>query len=457
MPIKRGGFKGVKMAEQKARILRVLEALSECVDPAKAAEVGASIGETPINAGHDLFELGQGGLAEKPDKKKPLWLITDKGRETLENPPAYWVSAPTGEPSGGNLLGKPPGETVVPSQVDIFKGIGDHLGVGTRGDIKLSAVIYYLQYTADMDDLDSVWNALTEMGVAPDVKKRWIKLYSQTMIGKGRKISEELSKKLEVEPEGEKIAVKTEEPPIAKRFNVFNGKVVADPEGEYNFSMAMQKAMVEGGASSSQASEVATTFAKMSQETLTTILPLLTKEPPAQDNTIIQGMQQRIEQLADAKHDAEMESLRAEMRSGQRPPEADQQIQALSQQITEMRETMHNEQLARIQEQNQNSINALIAEMGKLREQVAAGAQGKAAESKIGLMSETVKGLLGEAKGAREDIKSMAPEILGGRGTSPRNRTTKEKAEFGTGLDKGIERARAASVLEDDLFFGKEA
>ena len=50
-----------------------------------------------------------------------------------------------------------------------------------------------------MEDLDSVWNALTEMGVVSDVKKRWIKLYSQTLSDK--KISEDLSKKLESEPD----------------------------------------------------------------------------------------------------------------------------------------------------------------------------------------------------------------------------------------------------------------
>jgi len=45
------------------------------------------IGESAFNAGHDLFELEKEALAEKRDKKKKLYLITDKGRETPENPP----------------------------------------------------------------------------------------------------------------------------------------------------------------------------------------------------------------------------------------------------------------------------------------------------------------------------------------------------------------------------------
>ena len=96
-------------------------------------------------------------------------------------------------------LGRKPPEITLPSRSDTFKEIGEHLGIGTRGDIKLDAVIYYLQRTADMDDLDSVWNSLTEVGVVSDVKKRWIKLYSQTLSDK--KISEDLSKKLESEPD----------------------------------------------------------------------------------------------------------------------------------------------------------------------------------------------------------------------------------------------------------------
>jgi len=53
-----------------------------------------------------LFELEKSGLAEKPDKEKSFYLITDKGRETLENPPETWVRKPQGEISPG----KPPGE-----------------------------------------------------------------------------------------------------------------------------------------------------------------------------------------------------------------------------------------------------------------------------------------------------------------------------------------------------------
>lgn len=63
---------------------------------------------------------------------------------------------------------------------DLFKPIGGRLGVGVeKGGISLDALAYYAQRTADLDNRNSAWNALTEMGIANDVKKRWIKLYAQ--------------------------------------------------------------------------------------------------------------------------------------------------------------------------------------------------------------------------------------------------------------------------------------
>jgi hypothetical protein len=127
------------MAEEKARILKVLEALSQCKEPTSPADIGGTIGTTAFFAGHDLFELEQTGSAEKPDKEKSLYLITDRGRETLKNPPDKWVSKPRGEtpprgtPPSGAPPGAPPGVPpegttgAVPSQCDILRSIGGRL------------------------------------------------------------------------------------------------------------------------------------------------------------------------------------------------------------------------------------------------------------------------------------------------------------------------------------------
>lgn len=446
------------MAEEKARILKVLEALSQCTDPARPGDIGAIIGETPFFVGHDLFDLTSKGLAQKPDKKKNLYLITDEGRQTLENPPDNWLYKPPGKaPSHEPPPGSPPLETTVPSQSDLFRDIGErlHIGIGRGGKLEgtpLDAIIYYIERTADLDNLNSVWNALAEMGVASDVRKRWIKLYAQNLPGK--EIPEELKEKLEGGLEADKVKVETGEvPPKPKRFSVVNNEIIGDPEGDLSFKEALQYVAQQKGASPAEAESLAVALSKQPLDTISALMPLISKEPPPQDNAMVLALQQRIEQLADDKHQAEMDAMRTEMRSGQRSPEAEQQVQALGQQITDLRESLHDQQLARIQEQNQTLLAGLTGEINKLKEQIAAGVQGKQAESKVGLLSKTLDVIAEEAKGARQDLKSMAPTFLN-RDSPLKTKTTSEKAGFSGGLDKGIEKARAASALEDELFFG---
>jgi len=193
----------------------------------------------------------------------------------------------------------------------------------------------------------------------------------------------------------------------------------------------------------------------MSTSMLTALLPLLTKEPPQQDNTAITMLQTRIEQLADDKHKAEMEVLRTEMRSGQAPPGPDPQIQALTQQINEMREALHNEQLSRIQEQNQAVTQQLVSRLERLDEQVRAAREGRAVDSKISLMSKTVDGGFGELRGLREDLKPLVQTLVSGGGERPPTKR-RDKAGFSAGLDTGIEKERQLRKMEDKLFLGKE-
>lgn len=435
--------------EKKLAILAVLAVTEELIRPGDVAE---QIGSTALDTGNYLSDMAKSGLAEKPDKKKALYKITDRGREYLKNPPEGSKEEQTLRAKAGGGVEQhtltpatTTPEVVVPSQADLFRDIGErlHIGIGRSGKQEgtpLDAVIYYVQRTANLDNLSSVWNALSEMGVASDVRKRWIKLYSQNLPGK--EISAELKKKLEEGTEEEKVSTEKEVSSRVKFFNVIDGQIMPDPEGEYSFSQAVQKAMVEKGASSNQAAEMASTFARMNTDTINTLIPLISKE--SEGTSITQVLL------------AQMSDLQKELREDKKSPETDQQIQALSQQISDMRETLHDQELARIQEQNQTLIAGLGAKISRLEEQIAAGIQGKQAESKIGLMSETVKGIFDEAKGAREDLKSMAPTFLG-RGSPLKPRSTNEKVGFGAGLDKGIKKAQEATTLEEDLFFGQQA
>jgi len=75
------------MAEERPRTLEVLEALSKMTEPSSPAEIGVIIEVSPRDTGKTLYDLGKGGLAQKPDEKQSLWLITDNGRKYIENPP----------------------------------------------------------------------------------------------------------------------------------------------------------------------------------------------------------------------------------------------------------------------------------------------------------------------------------------------------------------------------------
>ena len=441
------------MSEEKPRTLKVLEALSKMTEPTSPADIGIVIKLSPRDTGKTLYDLGKGGLAQKPDEKKSLWLITDKGRKYIENPPVPSVRplSPTLEPTLSPSTQtdhseppplEPPGEEqpdTVPSQADLFRAEGERLGFGSRkGDIKLEAVVTYVERTANLDDLGSVWNALTEMGVANDVKKRWLKLYSQNV--PGAEIPPELKAKLEAGTD-DKVGDK-EGSPRAKRFNVIEGQIMPDPEGEFSFSQAVQKAMAEKGASSNQAAEMAATFAKMNSDTMNLLIPLLTKNPEGTSMT-----QLLLTQLGE---------LQKELRTPHGESEGTQQIQALTQQLSELRDTLHNEQLARFQEQNQATTKELLTLIGRLEQQIKAASEGKQAESKIGLMSHALDIATKELTGIRSDLKPLAQTFMERRVT-PGEKTPAEKAGFGVGLDKGIERAHEASELENELFFGKES
>ena len=242
------------MVEEKPRVQKVLEFLYEVDKPVKPKEIGDQIGEGAMNIGKDLYDLSKRrGLAVKLDDGS--WEITTGGRDYVESggqpkaEPTAETKAESIAESAAESAAEPKAEPkaeptevgeAVPSQADLFTGIGERLGVGGRkGDVKLEAIIYYVQRTADLDNLSSVWNALTEMGVANDVKKRWIKLSAQNLPGK--EIPKELKEKLEEGLEPEKVKGEAGEiPPKPNRFSVVGGEIIGDPEGDYNFKEALQ-------------------------------------------------------------------------------------------------------------------------------------------------------------------------------------------------------------------------
>jgi len=138
--------------------------------------------------------LGRGReLVEKPDKEKPLYRITQKGKDYRANPPKEPQSSvgkvvgkvvgkdeeKVGEKNGEKVSEKDEekvGEKVdeekteaekkeglIPSQADIFRSIADQLSISkaeeAKGGASLSAIVNFVERTADMDDLNSLRNA----------------------------------------------------------------------------------------------------------------------------------------------------------------------------------------------------------------------------------------------------------------------------------------------------------
>jgi len=119
------------MAKLKERTLKVLESLSQMTEPAKPGQIGEPIDEKPIDVGRHLGELLKAGFAEKTDEAENLWAVTEGGAEYLANIEETTVSQPqvtgpvTASPTRGTT------ETV-PSQSDLFRGIGERLSSETR-------------------------------------------------------------------------------------------------------------------------------------------------------------------------------------------------------------------------------------------------------------------------------------------------------------------------------------
>jgi hypothetical protein len=178
-----------------------------------------------------------------------------------------------------------PPETTFPSQAEIFEREGELLAVGYRkGDITLDTIVKYVERMANLDDLDSVWNALTEMNVADNIKKRWIKLYSQNL--PTHKITDELKERIESGPEEEKkVRTKGEVSPKPKSFSLIGNEIIGDLEGGLTFKEALQERAQNLGMVPDQANSLATTIEamkvgpEMASSLLTALLPLLNKPP----------------------------------------------------------------------------------------------------------------------------------------------------------------------------------
>jgi hypothetical protein len=448
------------------KTITILGELSKRKEPVRPLEIAQALHLEPVQVGKDLVELFKGGLAVKKDKDKNLWAITDEGKAYMKTLPIITPPPPPPQTpvtvTKTETVAPAETETTIPSQSDLFRREGELLGVGSKkGDIQLEAIIKYVERVANLDDLDSVWNALTEMGVADNVKKRWLKLYAQDL--PKHTMTDELREKIESGQEDDKVKTETkpgEVSPKPKRFIVINDQIIGDPEGDYNFKEALQLVAQMRGAAPGQADSLATTIEamkvgpEMATSLLNVVIPLLNKPPDTTMTSVlqqqIQALQTQIVTLTEERHKAEMESLRSEIR-GQKSPESNEQLQALNQRLDQLRDELHQKDIQMITAQNTAIQEQLTKQIARLEQQIAAVGQGKTTDSKIGLLGDIVNKGFGEVSGLRSDVKSMIPTILS-RGQTIKRRTEEEKTKFSDGLDKGIERAKATSEAEEKLW-----
>ncbi|MBA7480228.1 hypothetical protein ES707_15677 [subsurface metagenome] len=223
-----------------------------------------------------------------------------------------------------------------------------------------------------------------------------------------------------------------------------NGQIISDPEGDYTFKEALQLVATQRGASPDEANSLAVALSKQSLDTINVLMPLFSKEPPTQDNTMVLALQQRIEQLADDKHKAEIEALRVEFKGGQRSPESDQLIQKLTQDLGTLKEDLHNQQLVNLQEQNRAMVD-------KLQDQINILAQGKRTEGSLGFMSEALGFAKEEVSGLRGDVKTVVETIFKAGGPGPTPKTAEDKKKIAAAGKAAVETERRAQAMEDSI------
>ncbi|MBU1066944.1 hypothetical protein KKE60_04120, partial [Patescibacteria group bacterium] len=334
--------------------------------------------------------------------------------------------------------------STVPSQADLFRSIGENLGVGAKkGDVRLDAIIYYVQRTTNLDDLSSVWNALTEMGVANDVKKRWVKIYAQNLPGK--EIPEELRERLEG---GESERVKAgsgEIQPKPKRFIVVGGEIMGDPEGDYNFKEALQyvaqlrvASVKEGGSTleTIQALKDLGAFGKEGGGTLETIQTL--KELGLVGKTG-EGEPSLLDQVA------KLTELGLLKKPGEE--EGSSTIRALETQVRELTESLKKQEMDTVK----SAVVTLANQLTDLRREIADGGR---LEGRYALMDKAMATIDSQLTGLRSDTRPLLDTLARSGGPGPRQRSPEEQARIVKGLKGAVAHEREARALEDQLLFG---
>ena len=361
------------------------------------------------------------------------------------------------------------GETIIPSQSDIFKNYGEQLGIGSRKDgVKLDAIVNYVKAMADLDSPTSIWNALTDMGLPADVKKRWIRMYAAQALPK-QALPPDLRDKMS-ESDKDKVNAGEESTPAGgspkpKRFTVVNDEILGDPDGDYNFKEALQIVAQNKGAGN-QSGGIADYIAAMNvgptmattligalvplwqkgsddgKDGHTDLMATLITAIQASATAQVTAMQEQIKLLMTQNH---------ENQAANKP--SDQTVVlmgTMNQTIQELREKVHSVQLEAIQAQGKMQLDMLTGQLASLQAQLSGMAGGKAAESKLGFLENIANRIGGELTGVRADLKTLIPDII--TRVTPRQFPADTKKAVSTELGKTMTATKQADLIGRDLW-----
>lgn len=227
---------------------RILELLAESPTGISLQEIAKSFNTTTDQISPMLTALKRAEWVDNPEPAH--WRITDKGLQrglhripTVQAAPQSPYVPETGpimEPGDVMVNGaedKPSGP--VPGAYEKFAQIGRSLGL--REDF-LKNVCDYI-FTGDIYDMNFIWDALNGLYLRPDVTKRWFNMWSR--VTKAPVPTEIAAQILPPTTPSGKEAAKEAEVKSPTRFSVIGDEIVADPDGEFTFSMARQYLMTK--------------------------------------------------------------------------------------------------------------------------------------------------------------------------------------------------------------------
>ncbi|MBA7690929.1 hypothetical protein ES703_99465 [subsurface metagenome] len=194
---------------------------------------------------------------------------------------------------------------------------------------------------------------------------------------------------------------------------------------------------------------------EMATATLTTMIPLITKESLKPDNTVSQTLQALKEAGVLGKQEGsttqiEMLDKLNQLGMLKKPgegAEGSQTIMALQTEVKELRESLQKQEMDAVK----NAVVSISNQLSEMRKDMAN--QGKL-EGRYAILEKTIGAIDSQLTGIRSDAKPLLAGLGGVGGKEPAQKSPEEKAKLARGLKQAVALEEEAHKLEDELLFG---